>query len=318
MLKRNILIILLCAFFVKTPAICMEPAPMEIDQEVVPALISSPSTLKEQCMNFIFAHKNNYTAQQIAALPAEVRNLLLCKMLLYLLGPIPALAVAVRHEAFEPKPMQCVTTDGKFVNASHDASLCIRNSHGRVLAVCKGHTGYITTILVTPKNLIISGSVDRTVQLWNTRGHALAVCNGHQDYISSVCMCGDLVVSGSADNTVRIWNKRGKQLAQCDGHTAPVMQVSMQDDGNIVSASRDGTVRVWNIGLLADMQKMNNEQAEQIWALLQPYHTLQDVMDARAVWQAVRQIMYHQENDENAVDNIAAGEHELKRQKSGE
>ncbi len=321
MLKKLLIILTLCA--VMQAASMDAPQPMDLDQKVVPALINNPSKLTEQCMNFIFAHKNNYTPQEIAALPVSVRNLLIGKMLIYLLGPVPAFEVEVRNEPFQPKPMQCVTTDGKFVFASIDGSLSIKNRHGQELAACSGHTGFIAAMLVTPKNLILSGSFDRTVRLWNTRGRVLAVCTGHQDCVNCVCVCGDLIVSGSSDNTVRIWNKRGKQLAQCDGHTAPVMQVRMQDDGNIVSASLDGTVRVWNIGLLADIQKMNGKQVERVWTLLQPYATKQDSIDSTILWHEVRQIMYpheQQANDENAAlpGNISEGERELKRQKTGE
>lgn len=320
MLKK--LSILLAPFLVMQAVSMDAPIPMDLDQQIVPALINNPSTLKEKCINSIFANKNNYTSQQITALPLEVRNLLIGKMLLYLLGPIPALEVAVRNEALAPKPMHCVTTDGKFVSASLDGSLSIRNRRGNEIAVCRGHTGFIATMLVTPKNQIISGSFDCTVRLWNTRGQALAVCTGHQNCVNCICAHGDLIISGSADNTVRIWNKRGKQLAQCNGHTAPVMQVNVQDDGSIVSASLDGTVRVWSIGLLSDLQKMNDEQVMRIWSLLQPYTTRQDVADSTALWQEVRQIidaLKQQANDENVLrDSNSAGERELKRQKSRE
>lgn len=313
MLKKLLIVLTL---FAVMPVVCMD-----LDQAVVPALIRNPSKLREQCMNVIFSNRNNYTAGEIAALPSAVQNPLLSKMLLYLLGPVPALEIAVKQEAFVPKPMHCATTDGKFVSAAFDGSLSIKNRRGNELATCRGHTKFISTILVTRKNLIISGSFDRTVRLWNAQGRALAICTGHQDSVNCVCSYGDLIISGSSDNTVRIWSKRGKQLAQCNGHTAPVMQVSMQDDGSMVSASLDGTVRVWNIGLLADIQKMNQGQVERIWTLLQPYTTREDIADANALWQEVRNSMYPQESlvtDENRLPDVLADPRALKRHKSDE
>ncbi len=152
----------------------------------------------------------------------------------------------------------------------------------------QGHSDQVRSVCVTKDGKIVSGSYDNTVRVWDMEGNQLGVCRGHQGTVDLVCVTNDgKIVSGSADQTVRIWDMQGIQLAVCRQNRG-VSSVCVTNDGKIVSGSRDNTVRVWDLELLGKIVRMDDDQAQALWELVQNHS---GTNDGQKQWEEIGRLL---------------------------
>ncbi len=90
---------------------------------------------------------------------------------------------------------------------------------------------------------------DRTVRIWDSHGKSLAVLRGHTDLVMDVAFSpdGTRLASASYDKTVRIWDLATGRHRVLRGHTHAVDRVVWRSNHEVVTASYDGTLRLWPV-----------------------------------------------------------------------
>ncbi|KII65987.1 Guanine nucleotide-binding protein subunit beta-like protein [Thelohanellus kitauei] len=129
----------------------------------------------------------------------------------------------------------------------------------RQVGVLKGHTDWITQIVISSTNpdTLFTSSRDKTVAVWNLyvdgseiKGKLMKRLCGHNHIVSDICLSkdGGFVISSSWDKLIKLWDiEKGIVKTVLHGHTNDVMSVAFSSDNRqIVSGSRDRTVRLWN------------------------------------------------------------------------
>mmetsp|Transcript_3529 Transcript_3529/g.8278 ORF Transcript_3529/g.8278 Transcript_3529/m.8278 type:complete len:359 (-) Transcript_3529:66-1142(-) len=101
------------------------------------------------------------------------------------------------------------------------------------------------------QNIFAAGSWDKSVRIWEVTSTAVAPRMAYQHEAPVLC-CGfsrdgQRVVSGGCDNKVKMKVLQTQQDQQIGQHDAPVKEVFVVDDMNmVVSGSWDRTIRFWN------------------------------------------------------------------------
>jgi mRNA export factor len=110
----------------------------------------------------------------------------------------------------------------------------------------------ISSLVWSPAgNIIAAGSWDKSVRIWEVSPQGIAARLAYQHEAPVLC-CGfsrdgQRIVSGGCDNKVKMKTLATQQEQQIGQHDAPVKEVFVVDDMNmVVSGSWDKTVRFWN------------------------------------------------------------------------
>jgi WD40 repeat protein len=109
----------------------------------------------------------------------------------------------VFHMAFTPDGKRIVS-----VSADH---LTIRDAAtGEELGICRGHEGYIQSLVVSPDGKIaVTGGVDRTIRIWEIpTARELARWEAHDSAVTALAFSPDgaTLVSGSVQGAIKLWN----------------------------------------------------------------------------------------------------------------
>jgi len=140
----------------------------------------------------------------------------------------------------------------KIVSGGNNHTINISNLDGECIRTLSGHTGNITSVVVSEDgDKIVSGSSDKTIKVWNLRKENILDNSliGHTQSVNSVVIIKnpDRIVSGSSDKTIKIWDLlNGTCIMTLTGHTYPVSSIVVTDD-NIISGSNDATIKIWNL-----------------------------------------------------------------------
>lgn len=193
--------------------------------------------------------------EQLNTLPKVIRNLIIVRQLLNMIGPMPVKQTVKLVSEYDIYSV-CITHDNKIIEACKDYNLRVWDMQGNLLAICEGHTAEVNSVCVTHDNNIVSGSADGTVRVWDiATGKQLEIYTGHTKDVWSVCVTPDnRIVSGSEDRTVRIWDRKGKEpiilnipacaRSVCVTHTSHEASKGTAHDYKIVVGSWDSIVRV--------------------------------------------------------------------------
>ncbi len=90
---------------------------------------------------------------------------------------------------------------------------------------------------------------DRTVRVWDSHGKSLAVLRGHSDLVMDVAFSpdGTQLASASYDKTIRIWELATGRYRVLRGHKNAVNRVVWRSKAEVLTASYDGTLRMWPV-----------------------------------------------------------------------
>ena len=98
--------------------------------------------------------------------------------------------------------------------------------------------------------MLASASSDQTVCLWDSHGKLVQVFEGHNNLVTGVAWSpgSGVLASSSADQTIYLWDiKMGRRMFILEGHTDSVLCARFSPNGHLLaSKSYDGTVRLWH------------------------------------------------------------------------
>jgi mRNA export factor len=109
----------------------------------------------------------------------------------------------------------------------------------------------ISCLAWSPQNLLAAGSWDKSVRIWEVSPSGINARLAYNHEGPVLCCAfsrdGARLVSGGADNKVKMKVLATQQDQQIGQHDAPVKEVAVIDELNmVVSASWDKTLRFWN------------------------------------------------------------------------
>ena len=121
----------------------------------------------------------------------------------------------------------------------------------KCIKTLKGHTDYVTSLIVLSDGKIVSGSADKTIKIWNPmdKYNCIRTLEGHNSNVCSLMrLKDDKIVSGSFDRTIKIWDPSDQFncIFTLLGHTNYINTLIKLSDGKIVSGSGDKTIRIWD------------------------------------------------------------------------
>ena len=119
------------------------------------------------------------------------------------------ITITVVSAAYSPDGQRIIIGSGE--HFYRDITVRIWDAvHYTEIAVLRGHTAYISTVLYSPDGRrIVSGSADKTVRVWDaTNFTELAVLCGHESLITRVFFSADgrRIISRDSDRKVRVWD----------------------------------------------------------------------------------------------------------------
>lgn len=209
-------------------------------------------------------------AEEIAALPREIRNPIIFAQSQRILGSLPFKELAVIKDHKEMVFAVCVTPDGsKIISGSNNTVRVWDLAKYKELAVLKGHTEWITSACVTSDgSRAISGSRDGTIRIWDLSSYKeIAVLKGH-GVVTSVCVTpdGSKVIAGSYAGGIHIWDLSSyedKEIVVISAHQGRVGSVCVTYDGKkIISGSESGTIRVWDLHNHKELAVLKGHEGE--------------------------------------------------------
>lgn len=103
------------------------------------------------------------------------------------------------------------------------------------LSILKGHTDFISGVLLLDDGRILSWSADTTLRLWSADGETLAVLQGHTKWVNSATVL--------ADGRLMSWSEDGYRLWTNDGQ--PLGSLADTDGRSLRQQTQQGTVSRW-------------------------------------------------------------------------
>lgn len=122
------------------------------------------------------------------------------------------------------------------------------------LVVQSGHSGYVTSIDISPNGrLLVSGAPDGVVKLWDIiSGKLLRNLREHTDIVTSVVFNSDgsVAASGGFDGIVKLWDVTGglllRTLKPKTYLASPIKTIVFHPDGNVLISGGEG-VCFWHV-----------------------------------------------------------------------
>ena len=165
---------------------------------------------------------------------------------------------------FAPLNLPCSTSvcsaDGLYlVSGSSDKSLMLWNADGLSagpMAVGRGHTDTVLSVVWSPQGAILSAAADRFVRVWDGARRTNGPVEGqrtaaHAAAATAVAWYGNWILSGSRDATLRLWQVNEDHtlsLLASMGHTDAVNSVTWAPDGlRAASGGADAAVCIWDL-----------------------------------------------------------------------
>lgn len=116
----------------------------------------------------------------------------------------------------------------------------------------RGHTNYVTKIVIRSDTEAISGGSDKLIKIWNLeRKKAVLTLLRHDSEVSALTMSAskEFLFSGDANGTVNVWNLKGRQHeSSFVVHRSCVCNLHVtKDDQYLISADLSGRVAFWDI-----------------------------------------------------------------------
>ena len=153
----------------------------------------------------------------------------------------------------DPTFATCVAFDpaSRFlVCGGEDGRLRLFDLDGKMMAVCEGHEGWISSVSVgMDGSRIVSAAFHGTIRLWDPLGNAFgSPLRGHDDIVTTVAFAanGTAVVSGSADGTVRMWDSEGLLFSRFRAHRLDANGVTFVRNGAaLASVGADRKLGLW-------------------------------------------------------------------------
>lgn len=166
-------------------------------------LIAQP----EYAIKKMVEHSEYYTNQQRAQLPIELLRPVLFKRALKILGLVPCAQIDMRYHGFAnyDQTKYIGLTHGFVMCQAGDSTLQIRNEDCNVIALCKGHTDEINSIIALKDNVVATCSDDKTIRLWDTEGNLLGMCKDTAK-VRGISVKDGKLVSISQDQLEREWD----------------------------------------------------------------------------------------------------------------
>jgi len=158
-------------------------------------------------------------------------------------------------KAPEQMSTSCVfSADGrKIFVGSNDKLIWVYDvASGKVSDTLKFHDGPVTTLAMSPNNILASSGWDKQVALWEIGSkQPKFVMQGHVDKVNSVKFNADgtILASGADDGTIILWDVlTGGKIKEIQAHKDPVTCVGWRSDGDVIaSTSWDKTVKLWSV-----------------------------------------------------------------------
>jgi WD40 repeat protein len=149
--------------------------------------------------------------------------------------------------------LETLTPDGKLAAGLTDKGLTAAVwdvTTGKKLAQCKGHTGRISSVGLSPDgSRVATGSDDRTVKVWDARtGKLLLTLKGHTYTVASVRFSpdGKRIATGSYAAEIKVWDaKTGAKLLDLKGMSTSNNPTSFSADGSLIVSPRYNKPAVW-------------------------------------------------------------------------
>ncbi|CAG9318411.1 unnamed protein product [Blepharisma stoltei] len=145
---------------------------------------------------------------------------------------------------------------GKYIfSCADDGTTQIRDISGQLMTTLFGHTNYVQSLSIDPKNLLIlSGGNDCSVFLWDIRN--ISEINSffhiHRETITSVDFSKDssVFLTASYDGTMHVWDTMSLNSIKTISYSknAPISRAKfVGDNGLVASACLTNKIYMWDI-----------------------------------------------------------------------
>jgi WD40 repeat protein len=124
-------------------------------------------------------------------------------------------------------------------------------TNATIVESLKGHTAYVTSLVLVKSDLLATGSYDMTIRLWNLTSFSLQkIIKDEHDRIECLLSLqnGQQLASGHGDSIINIWSVEitTSLVSSLEGHTGSVKALIHLNMSHIASASEDKTIKIWN------------------------------------------------------------------------
>jgi WD40 repeat protein len=189
-------------------------------------------------------------------------------------------------------------------------------SSGDPLAVYRGHTQPITSVVFSPQeDRLVSTSRDETVRIWDTRKEAWSLSSsGSMRHV--VFSPNGRIIAASARNDIIISDGRdGSVLCTFTGHTDSVRSLAFSPDNTLLASfSRTDGVFLWSIGTKGSLPRLlsnsNTIDTDSSWIVFSAYGTQLAIVNETFMDESVTfsfQVRIWDVPNSNGVDSAEPG-----------
>jgi WD40 repeat protein len=159
----------------------------------------------------------------------------------------PSKELEERRQHIFPSKVNLVGAHSRFLIWSEiDPMAMMWSTHGKLLALLEGHTGWIWGASALNNQRFLTWSLDGTLRIWSANGVEELVLEGHMAPVIGVLILDDgRFLSWAQNGTLRLWSADGELLQNMEGHMSEIKDVTMLQDGRFLSWSSDNTLRLW-------------------------------------------------------------------------